>query len=117
MRWVLGLLDGDVWLMTKPRVPGLKAGVKFNVYTTGDEMLTDLDDRYSEINSSSKAMTELTKLYQADGEIFSKFYGKFLRYRSRIEFMNDPTEMHMLKERLNYRYGNKITDGTEYPTY
>jgi hypothetical protein len=77
MRYVHGFTEGSVWAALRPRIPPLFGPMCPDPYSTIEEMMSHLSERYGEDNTADKAMTAMGKLTQGPREDFNTFYAKY----------------------------------------
>jgi hypothetical protein len=113
MRYVHDFTEGSVWAALRPRIPPLFGPMCPDPYSTIEEMMTHLSERYGEDNTADKAMTAMGKLTQGTKEDFNAFYAKYQGYQAYCPLL-PVQERHRLQGKLNKTFTDKVEDGTEY---
>ena len=114
LRYVLCLLEGPPWQMVNPRVPSAFGGRPCsNPYESVEDLMAHLEQQYGDLNTKSKARTQMATLTQSDDECFADFYAKFQQYSAYLNLEDDDL-IYELTSKLNSKYGGKVNDGMVY---
>jgi hypothetical protein len=116
LRYIHSFTEGTVWAALRSRIPSLFGQQPCpSPYTTIDEMMAHLIERYGEDNTEDKAMTAMGKLSQGAREDFNTFYAKYQGYQAYCP-LPPAQERHRLQGKLNKTFTDRVEDGTDYPT-
>jgi hypothetical protein len=115
LRFVQGFLSGAPWASVAPRIPTLGGWGKPcpNPFTSVDELITLLQERYGEDNTEEKAMTAMVTLRQSEKQDFNDFYASYQEYAAYCPMGTQKQEVHRLQGKLSSRFRNKLADGMD----
>ena len=105
LQYVLALLKGPDWKLCAARVPSTMAGRRcHNPFKSVEETISELTDRFGQVNHEGDAWTALRQLRQGPAQTFGNFYIRYMEFRSQIPYLSDAQEMDMLEGKLNETY-------------